>query len=61
MDSGSVLPLGSLDQPGKQFTYDLIVNATNCNGTVDTLQCLREVPDLLFRQAMDLSGGTFAC
>lgn len=38
-----------------------MVNATNCTGAADTLQCLREAPDLAFRQAMDLSGGTFAC
>ncbi|EMD33675.1 hypothetical protein CERSUDRAFT_125940 [Gelatoporia subvermispora B] len=42
MHSGFPLPLSTYSQ--LQDTYNAIVNATNCAGTADTLQCLREVP-----------------
>ena len=42
MQSGSPLILGDITH-GQPY-YDLIVKEVGCNGTEDTLQCLREAP-----------------
>ncbi|GJE92632.1 carotenoid ester lipase precursor [Phanerochaete sordida] len=42
MGSGFPLPVGDIIK-GQPF-YDILVNETGCQGTPDTLQCLREVP-----------------
>jgi len=42
MQSGSPIPIG--DITNGQGYYDFLVAQTNCTGSSDTLQCLREVP-----------------
>ena len=44
MQSGNPISYGALRGPeGYQQQYNALVNRTNCNGTLDTLQCLRTV------------------
>ena len=44
MESGNPISYGRLMGPeGYQSQYNALVNRTNCNGTLDTLQCLRTV------------------
>jgi carboxylesterase type B len=42
MESGSPIPVGDITHG--QGYYDFIVEVTECAGSSDTLQCLREVP-----------------
>ena len=51
MQSGFPLPLNNFTQ--LQISYDALVNGTNCSGTVDTLECLRQVPLDTLVSAMD--------
>jgi carboxylesterase type B len=45
MESGNPVTYGALHGPeAYQDMYDALVNRTSCNGTLDTLQCLRTVP-----------------
>jgi len=53
MQSGSPTPVG--DITAKQPLYDHLVQATNCSGSADTLQCLRTVP---FEQLAAAINGT---
>ena len=53
MGSGAPIPIGDIAN-GQQY-YDNIVSATGCGRAQDTLQCLREVPYDVLRQAMDAS------
>ncbi|OCH90638.1 alpha/beta-hydrolase [Obba rivulosa] len=50
MQSGFPLPMNTYAQ--LQSSYDTLVNATNCTGHSDTLDCLRHVPYDDFYQAM---------
>ena len=43
-ESGAVLPLGWIDQPAAQQSYDTFVSRVNCSGVLDTLACLRAAP-----------------
>ncbi|KIV99395.1 uncharacterized protein PV09_08938 [Verruconis gallopava] len=54
MESGNPVTYGRLQGPEDyQDMYDAIVNRTNCNGTLDTLQCLRTVPAEQFNAAIN--------
>ncbi|KAJ5797478.1 uncharacterized protein N7503_006774 [Penicillium pulvis] len=44
MESGGSIGAIPSNYTGFQSTYDQLVSLVNCTGTVDTLQCLREVP-----------------
>ena len=44
MQSGSPTPVGYVDEPEIQHTYDQIVKDTGCGGSLDTLDCLRRTP-----------------
>ena len=58
MESGSVFPMGDMEL-GQQ-DYDNLVQATGCAGTEDTLECLREAPFSVLKEAMDSSPGVFS-
>ena len=51
MNSGSPIPVG--DYTHGQKYYDELVRATGCANATDTLQCLREVPYLALKAAVD--------
>ena len=58
MQSGGPIPVGPIEN-GQQY-YDWMVNKTACNGSHDTLECLRNVPYGMFKYAMDTSPNFFA-
>ncbi|KAI0044198.1 carotenoid ester lipase precursor [Auriscalpium vulgare] len=58
MQSGSPIPVGDISH-GQPY-YDDLVFRTGCNGTSDTLQCLRQVPYNTLKAAMDKSPSIFA-
>ena len=41
MDSGSVIPYARVDAPQAQRVYDSVVRSAGCEGSGDTLACLR--------------------
>ncbi|KIP02703.1 hypothetical protein PHLGIDRAFT_78736 [Phlebiopsis gigantea 11061_1 CR5-6] len=51
MNSGSPIPVGDFTH-GQKY-YDELVQATGCANETDTLQCLREVPYLALKAAID--------
>jgi carboxylesterase type B len=51
MNSGSVIPVASVDSPKAQGIYDQVVAASSCAGSADTLSCLRSLPYDEFRAA----------
>lgn len=50
MNSGSTTPTVPVDHPKAQAIYDAVVTEAQCNGTVDSLACLRAMP---FEQLSD--------
>ncbi|PSR79565.1 hypothetical protein PHLCEN_2v6976 [Hermanssonia centrifuga] len=58
MESGSPIPVGDITH-GQKF-YDAFVVAAGCEGSSDTLQCLREAPFAMLQQAMDASPSIFS-
>ncbi|ESK84787.1 carotenoid ester lipase precursor [Moniliophthora roreri MCA 2997] len=58
MQSGSPIPVGDITN-GQKY-YDAIVAETGCSGSVDTLQCLREVPYTSLKAAINNSPDIFA-
>ena len=53
MESGSPCPVGFIDEPYLQDTYDNIVKDTGCGESYDTLSCLLKVPADILKAAMD--------
>ena len=53
MESGSPCPVGYVDEPYLQDTYDGIVKDAGCDGSYDSLSCLRTVPADVLKAAMD--------
>ena len=51
MNSGSPIPVSDITR-GQRY-YDDLVEATSCTNASDTLQCLREVPYLALKAAVD--------
>lgn len=43
MDSGSVIPYARADAPQAQRVYDSVVRSAACDGSSDTLACLRSL------------------
>lgn len=43
MDSGSVIPYARVDAPQAQQVYDSVVRSAGCEGSGDTLACLRSL------------------
>ena len=60
MQSGGPIPVGNIDSESGQHYYDLMVRETGCSNQSDTLECLRRVPYLTFKAAMDKSPNFFA-
>jgi len=58
MHSGAVIPRGDISL-GQQ-DYDDLVRATGCAGAVDTLECLRQVPFPLLKEAVNKSPELFS-
>ncbi|KAF8893681.1 carotenoid ester lipase precursor [Gymnopilus junonius] len=58
MQSGAVVPVGSLDKG--QVYYDFLVNETGCTNSNDTLDCLREVPYKVLKDAVDKTPNVFS-
>lgn len=58
MQSGGPIPVGNIEN-GQEY-YDWMVNQTDCGGSRDTLECLRNVPYGRFKYAMDISPNFFA-
>ncbi|RPD60515.1 carotenoid ester lipase [Lentinus tigrinus ALCF2SS1-7] len=53
MESGALIPTGTVDNPYEQSNYDQIVGETGCSNATDTLGCLRTVPADVLKAAMD--------
>jgi len=53
MESGAVLPSGDINL-GQQ-DYDNLVQAAGCSGAEDTLECLRQVPFPVLKEAVNTS------
>ena len=60
MESGSAMPVGYVDEPYLQQTYDTIVSETGCAGSGDTLECLRGVPVEVFMAATKKTPSVFS-
>jgi hypothetical protein len=58
MQSGGPIPVGNIEN-GQQY-YDWMVDKTACSGSLDTLECLRNVSYGRFKYAMDTSPNFFA-
>jgi hypothetical protein len=58
MQSGGPIPVGDIEHGQKH--YDLLVKNAACDGSPDTLECLRNIPYDRFKYAMDLSQNFFA-
>lgn len=43
-ESGAVQPLGMIDAPQQQATYDMYIASLNCSNAQDTLACIRQAP-----------------
>lgn len=52
MDSGSVIPADPVDCPKGQAVYDRVVQRGGCQGTANTLDCLRQLPFEKFYNAV---------
>lgn len=57
MASGGILPAQSIDSPKAQAVYDRVVNRAGCDGTADTLECLRSVNYTTFLNAISAAPG----
>jgi acetylcholinesterase len=44
LQSGSPLPVRGIASDAGQAVYDRLVSSVGCNGTDDTLECLRQMP-----------------
>ncbi|KAH9915056.1 carotenoid ester lipase [Epithele typhae] len=53
MESGSPAPVGQVDNPYLQTTYDTIVVDAGCADSANSLSCLRQVPTGKLKAAMD--------
>lgn len=58
MESGSPIPVSDITDG--QADYDAIVQETGCQGSADTLECLRQVPFDTLMAAVNDSPGIFA-
>jgi acetylcholinesterase len=58
MQSGGPVPVGDIEH-GQPY-YDALVKNTGCDKSYDTLECLRKVPYIKFKYAMDISPNFFA-
>ena len=58
MESGAVIPTGDVSL-GQQ-AYDNLVGAAGCAGAEDTLECLRQVPFPMLKEAVNMSPGFFS-
>ncbi|KAJ3555359.1 hypothetical protein NM688_g2623 [Phlebia brevispora] len=58
MESGSPIPVGDITD-GQKY-YDTLVEQTGCEGSTDTLACLRQVPFNTLMAAVDNSPSIFA-
>ncbi|KAF5328571.1 hypothetical protein D9758_017735 [Tetrapyrgos nigripes] len=58
MQSGSPIPVGDITN-GQKY-YDDLVDQTDCSGSDDTLQCLREVPYEKLKDAVDNTPNIFS-
>ena len=60
MQSGGPIPVGDIDHPSGQEVYDTFVRNAACDNSPDTLECLRSIPYLRLKHAMDISPDFFA-
>ena len=58
MESGAPIPVA--DVTDGQGDYDALVQETGCQGSADTLECLRQVPFNTLMAAVNKSPGIFA-
>lgn len=58
MQSGSPTPMGDITN-GQRY-YDCLVDATGCNGAIDTLECLRAIPQEILQAAVDKTPSMFS-
>ncbi len=57
MESGS--PFHQPEMAAGQGDYDALVQRTGCEGSADTLECLRQVPFGVLKAAVDKSPNLF--
>jgi len=60
MDSGTIVPADPLNCTKGQQTYDAVVSYAGCNGTADTLACLRSLSYAQFQAAVNSVPGIFS-
>ncbi|KAJ5392508.1 hypothetical protein N7509_007998 [Penicillium cosmopolitanum] len=60
MDSGSITPAESVDSERAQAVYDGVVEAGGCQGSSDTLECLRSLDYNTFLSAVTSRPGLFS-
>ncbi|KAJ5769478.1 hypothetical protein N7520_004037 [Penicillium odoratum] len=58
MESGGSIAASPSNYTTFQTTYDELVSRVNCTDTVDTLQCLREVPFTTLNAVLNGTGGS---
>ncbi len=58
MQSGGPIPVGDIEH-GQRY-FDDLVEKTGCQGSQDTVECLRKVPYTTFKRAMDSSPNMFS-
>lgn len=60
MESGGSIPASPSNYTGYQKLYDTLVSNVGCSDTVDSLQCLREVPFEKLNSVLNGTGGDSA-
>ena len=60
MESGGSIPASTSNYTGYQKLYDTLVSNVGCSDTVDSLQCLREVPFEKLNSVLNGTGGDSA-
>lgn len=58
MQSGSPTPMGDITN-GQRY-YDFLVDVTGCKEAIDTLECLRAVPQEILQAAVDKTPSMFS-
>ena len=58
-ESGALQHIGHIDDPNAQIVFNDFVAATNCTGSNNTLQCLREVDGDALEELVSNSGTDF--
>ncbi len=61
MNSGSPIPVGPIDSIKSQAVFDFVSDTVGCRDENKTLACMRLVPYLALKAAIDRTPGIFTC